>query len=168
MGGVYTHAQIRKWSGGISSYGFFFYESEDEIDDWEHWESSDFKKGRKRCSCVFVIGALMGKRVIHSEREIWSKERSSDWNRIVPQFTPEEWKENLRPELHKRSIVMRTPMPTLFGVSPRTCIIAVYCTCTVHKTLRFVLVQPSSRSTKRIVLMMFYVCVLLSYKCLRC
>ena len=81
---------------------------------------------------VFVIGAVLCKCVICSEREFWSKERSSDWReRIVPQFTPDEWKENfrvcpetfkylchkIRPELCKKSAVMRTPISVEWRVA---------------------------------------------------
>ena len=46
---------------------------------------------------ILVVGFVVGRYYCHTKRVAWVKERSSDWwERIVPQFTREEWRENFR------------------------------------------------------------------------
>ena len=46
---------------------------------------------------IVLVGFVTGRYYCNAEWETWIKERSSDrWERIVPQFTSDEWRENFR------------------------------------------------------------------------
>ena len=77
---------------------------------------------RKSLLLLLLMGFLVCRYYVCTERMIWSKDRSSEWwDRVVSHFTREEWKENFRMDpstfrylcnevsttLNRRSTVMR-------------------------------------------------------------
>ena len=75
-----------------------------------------FRLEQRKQFLVFMVlmGFVVGRYYCNAERETWMKERSSDWwERIVPQFTSDEWRENFRVSPETFGYICRELQPYL-------------------------------------------------------